>query len=141
MTSVTKKSFKEAIENTKGTLTAVANYIGVHFITVWRFTIKDNNKEFCVDLLRMAKKRNVSNASDTIYEYSTMEDENDPKLMALKLKSSEKIVMTQGKDEGWVERTQTEVSGNVSFDSAENLRKIWEEENADPYTDTKKSDT
>ena len=131
MTSVTQETFKEAIEETRGTLTAIANHIGVHFITVWRFSIKDENKEFCDNLLRLAKRRNVSRASDTIYEYSTMDDEGDTKIMALKLKASEKIVMTQGKDDGWVEKQITQHEGKIDNKMEVEIIEIHKKEDED----------
>lgn len=130
--------YKEAIPGTRGLYVRISENLGITRQSVSQMMAKHTVLK---DLADQERRKAIDHASDTIYTYSTMDDKSDPRKMAIKLKASERIVMTQGKDEGWVEKQITQHEGSVSFDSAENLRKIWEEENADSERDTTTSDT
>lgn len=118
MTVLTQKSFKEAVENSLGTKTQIAVYLGCTFNAVWLYCEK--NKEFTEPLLKEARKKNVSNSSDNLYQISNMDITNQdgeivPALVGHKLKANETILKTQGKDEGWVEKQEIEHIGNTGI--------------------------
>lgn len=108
MVTITKTSFKEAAENSRGIKTNIARELGVTYEAVWKFCRKF--PEYTGQVLERARKKAVGLAADKIYQYATMEDE-DPRKMPTILKAAERIVMTQGKDEGWIERQQIDYRG------------------------------
>lgn len=117
MTILTQKSFKEAVENSRGTKTQIAEYLGLTFQAVWNYCQK--YPEFTEQLLLMARKRNVSRSADIVYSTTQIEitDNNGeiiPALVNSRLKAAELVLKTQGKDEGWVEKQQIEHSGDQS---------------------------
>lgn len=125
--TITKKMYKLAIEASTGTVTDVARRLNITHGSVSLYLEKHPEIK---ELLADKRMSNVSLAEDVLFEH--LNKDTDPKI---RQDSAKYITSRLGKSKGWVESQQIEHSGNISSDSAEEMRKMWEECNANKEAD------
>lgn len=105
---LTKKIFKEAVKDTGGIVSDIAKNAGVTSKTVYDFLNKypemqkfrEMEKE---DLLDMAEGK-----LHAIMNYGELKDSTT-------LGATKFLLATQGKKRGYIEKTETEISGNLGI--------------------------
>ena len=97
----TKTEYKEAIKGSRGVLSRIAERLGVTRSAV---TLRLQKHKDLRLLNEQEKERMVDSAEETIYDISDLS--YDPKTLSVTLRAAEKVVSTQGKDRGWVEKQE-----------------------------------
>lgn len=104
--AMTKKLYISTIEASTGTVTDVARRLNITHGSVSLYLDKHPDLRLLLDNKRMS---NVQLAEDVLFEH--LHKDTDPKI---RQDSAKYIAGRLGKNRGWTEKTETEISGEIN---------------------------